>query len=250
MYITPFNLFPKSEFSSYEKYADYVSKLPKSIRTILVSSITADFIEDQLRPQFNLTEAQSIQVTEIIRDILLANLFIGDMTNSIKEEAGLTPENAKKISDMIVGQLFAPAIQDIKQIQKENFPDRLSGGGQPAQSPSSQTINLRSQAPTPPKPAPIDPIIASLKTSQDTPRPASPQPSQPASMQQPQTRPPQFSPQPQQNRPPQPTAQPQPNPQKTQNVFKIPDIDFGSDQSQAQPKQEGQKNVLDLRDQK
>lgn len=237
-YYTPFDIFPQSQFSSYENYVSYVSNLPKSIRSILAGTDGADFIRLNLQPAFKLDDGQILSISEVVRDILLGTLFIGDLALAISKEASVDPQIAKNISDTIVGQLFAPAINEIKQLQKENFSDRLGGGaGQsaPNQSQSSQTINLRSQASVPPKPAPVDPIIASLKTQQGPPRPT--MPSQPQS----------ASPQ---NRPPQTSPQPQSNPQKTQNVFKIPDIDFGSDQAPAQPKQDGQRNVLDLRDQK
>jgi hypothetical protein len=238
-YPTPYDIFPKQDFSSIEGYVSYVSSLPKPIRSILIQFETAEFIGDKLAPQFSLRDEQVINLTKIIRDVLIATLFIGDLTQAISQEVQVDSVTAKKISDMLIGELFTPAIQDIKELQKKYFSDRLSGGaGQsaPSQPQSSQTINLRSQTPTaPPRPtpSPVDPIIASLKT-QSAPRPT----------------PPQSTPlQPQENRAPQTSPQPQPNPQKTQNVFKIPDIDFGSDQPQSQPKQDGPKNVLDLRDQ-
>lgn len=239
-FVSPFDLFPEKEFSSYESYVNYVSTLPKPVRSLLVGSTTAEFIEDILRPQFNLSDSQVTVATAIIRDVLLANLFIGEMLGALTDEAGLDPQNAKKMSDMIVGQLFAPAIEDIKKLQRENFADRLGGGAAPqpprpvsAQPQSSQTINLRqstvstSPQPVQPQPKPIAP--PAIPTSR--PAPIQPQPSRPP-VQQPAQ--------------PQQQSQAQPNP-KPQNVFKIPDL--GPSPQQNQQQNAPQKNVLDLRNQ-
>lgn len=127
-YATPFNvdLFgpkPKNYFTEYTKR---VLSLPESIRNILMDSSTAEFIEDNLGSSFNLTLEQKTEITRVIRDVLLGDLFIGEMAQNISIKAKIAPDEAKKIRDLIVPSLFKPATEDIKKLQIQKFPEKIS----------------------------------------------------------------------------------------------------------------------------
>ena len=67
-----------------------------------------------------------IELTRIVRDVLLGDLFIGDTSATISQKLNMDPQTAQQIRDKIVKELFAPAIEDIKKIQREKFPDRVA----------------------------------------------------------------------------------------------------------------------------
>lgn len=126
-YATPFDVdnYSGSNYSSLS-FFQKVSSLPDSIKNIMADPSTTDFIEDTLGPNFKLTNNQKTEITRIIRDVLLADLFIGEMAQSISVKAKLAPDEAKGISDLIVSELFGPAIEDIKRIQAQIFTERVN----------------------------------------------------------------------------------------------------------------------------
>lgn len=125
---TPFNvdLFGSKPKNFFTEYTMRVLSLPESLKNILMDPSTADFIEDNLGSSFNLTPEQKIEITRIIRDVLLGDLFIGDMVQNISDRMNLVLDEAKKIGNLIVSELFRPAIEDIKKIQAERFPEKIN----------------------------------------------------------------------------------------------------------------------------
>ncbi len=127
-YATPFDVdlsTPKSE-KFFEAYTIKVTSLPELIKNILMDSSTAEFIEENLGPNFNLTPEQKIEITRIIRDVLLGDLFIGEMLQNISDRMKLLPDEARKLGNLIVSELFGPAIEDIKKMQIEKFPEKIN----------------------------------------------------------------------------------------------------------------------------
>ena len=100
--------------------------LPRNIKDIML--LTAPGFIWTLAQNYNLTEEQSGNISRIIRDILLGDLFAGDMSQTISERLELDQQTAQQIRDKLVKELFAPAIEDIKKIQREKFPDRVGQG--------------------------------------------------------------------------------------------------------------------------
>ncbi len=127
-YATPFNvdLFGVKPENYFAIYTKIVLSLPESIKNILMDFSTAEFIEENLGSSFNLTSEQKTEITRIIRDVLLGDLFIGEMAQSVSIKAKLDPDEAKKIKDSIVSVLFKPAAEDIKKLQTERFPEKIN----------------------------------------------------------------------------------------------------------------------------
>lgn len=113
--------------SKLEDYIFAVVQLPEVLGHILTDFSTAEFIEDSLAPQFQLSAPQKADITRIIRDVLLNDLSIGDMVNTIASKLQVDPQKAKDIANQIVSQLFAPVTGDLQQLQKQKFGDRTGG---------------------------------------------------------------------------------------------------------------------------
>lgn len=125
----------------WQDYEDRVSSCPESVRTILCGADTASFLL-AIGSEFNLTDNQSQELTRIVRDILISKLYIGDMPVVIQRNLSLDQASSKKIAEKIIKELFVPAIEDIKKMQVEKFPDRIGKSNQPPQT-TDNVLNLR-----------------------------------------------------------------------------------------------------------
>jgi len=143
---TPFSvdLFSPSGENFFEEYTKKIAPVSVPIKNILMDSSTTDFVEN-LGQAFILSLEQKNDVLRIIRDILLGDLSAGDMTVTIAKKLTISQQTAQQIRDKIVKELFAPAIEDIKKIQREKFPDRVGQGS------VNTTRPTMSQPPAPPQ---------------------------------------------------------------------------------------------------
>jgi len=133
--------------------------LPQTVRNVLTSLDTAEKIIN-IGKTFGLDEFDTEALSFAVRKIITGEVFIGDSVELIAGEVGLTPEKAKNLLGLIVNEVFAPALEDIKKIQNEKFPQRFGVPVQP-----------QSQVPPPikqPKPAQNDnPNIINLRNRQN-----------------------------------------------------------------------------------
>lgn len=122
-YATPFNidLSRPNPAEFFHEYIRRVSSLPKSVRNILMDTSTAEFIEENLGPTFNLNNEQKVKITRTIRDILLGDAPLNSMPGLISSKLNIDQSSAVQIANKIVSDLFGPAIEDIKKLQTERF---------------------------------------------------------------------------------------------------------------------------------
>lgn len=111
---------------SLDKFMLKISQLPLGAKKVFHDFSTAEFIEEKLSLAFNFSTNQKNKITRIVRDILLAQIFIGDMPKEISSRLNVNLETANNIASMILSELFAPAIEDIKKEQTAAFPNRLT----------------------------------------------------------------------------------------------------------------------------
>jgi hypothetical protein len=111
-----------------ERYMTKVKATPPPIISILTDDQTANYFEDNLGPSLNLNEPETENLIRITRDVLLGDLFIGDMAPTISEKLEIDLSPAKEVASKIFRELFTPAIEDVKKIQREKFPGRVGQG--------------------------------------------------------------------------------------------------------------------------
>lgn len=97
----------------------------KKVQNILIDVETIDFLAG-ITEEFGFSEGQSKELTRTVRDILLADIFLGDFPALISQKLNIETETTNQIVQKIIGELFAPAIEDIKNIQREKFGDRIA----------------------------------------------------------------------------------------------------------------------------
>ena len=113
----------KNDFINYNTKFNFIS-VP--VRKVIFDFSTAEFIEEKLGTKFGLDEIQKKEIANLIREVLLGNIFIGDFTKSIQEKLNLDEGKSKDIASMIVGELLSPALESVKAVQRAKFPERIS----------------------------------------------------------------------------------------------------------------------------
>ncbi len=139
MYATPYNVdlfLPKSK-NFFTEYTTRVLSLPEPVRNVLMDFSTAEFIEETLRPNFNLTTEQITEVTRVIRDVLLGDVSLNSMPDLISSKLNTNQDISVQIANKIINGLFSPAIEDITKLQTQKFPEKIGKPNMP----------LRPQAP-------------------------------------------------------------------------------------------------------
>ena len=94
------------------------------LHKILFSDVTFSFLI-KTAVEYDLTDDQAKEVSRIVRDILLGDLYLGDMIAQVKEKLGIDEEKARAISNALGEELFTPVLDEIKKLQLKNFSDRI-----------------------------------------------------------------------------------------------------------------------------
>lgn len=110
-----------STLDSYEQFINKIYSLPENIQTFFLnSSKMAEFIKDTLVKN-NLTEENGKELARVIRDLLFADFYLGDVVNQIRQRVGVDDQKSKTIAGLIVTELFAPILNDLKKMHAEKF---------------------------------------------------------------------------------------------------------------------------------
>ncbi|PJE50406.1 MAG: hypothetical protein COV29_04530 [Candidatus Yanofskybacteria bacterium CG10_big_fil_rev_8_21_14_0_10_36_16] len=126
-YFTPYNVGMKeTSEKEVERLVYATSSLPQNLRSILVGFDSAVYIEENLGPAFGLTLNQKKEIAKVIRDVVLADLFIGDMVSRLSVEGGMEQNKAREVANHVVNNLFKPVLEDLKNIQRERFGNAAS----------------------------------------------------------------------------------------------------------------------------
>jgi hypothetical protein len=88
-------------------------QLPEMVREMGMNSSTSDYINEGLGPRFNLSPEQLSGVSYVIRDLLLADLHIGDLVRALETELVVDRETATRVADAICTELLRPVIAEI-----------------------------------------------------------------------------------------------------------------------------------------
>ncbi len=128
-YLTPYiawlNVLGNNE-GEVSRFIKQVLQLPTSIQGVLRGFSTAEFIEDKLSPQFNLNNQQVNTLTLAVKDLLMGKLHSKNFTSNIQSSLNLGPETSQQIASMLSKELLGPVLEDIKKIQTERFPEKIS----------------------------------------------------------------------------------------------------------------------------
>lgn len=121
---------------NWEKFQNKIDEISESLFGTLVDDTTSEFIKS-LTQRYAQLGTQGSDIARIIRDVVLADIYIGDLPAQISSKLGVDQNMALEIARAIVSQLFAPVIDDIKKLQLQKF-GKLPGPSTPQQSPQTR----------------------------------------------------------------------------------------------------------------
>lgn len=165
-YATPYSVDVQQyeTASDLKAYHQKISALPGPVSTVLKAFATAKFVEEQITKEYVTNKEQRRGITRIIRDVLLGELFMGDIAKVLETQYGVPFESAQGISRLILYRLFTPIIEEVRKMQRERFAGRLTPdtpGGLPTappEAPASPPPPVRQQpTPVPVSATPIQP---------------------------------------------------------------------------------------------
>jgi len=105
---------------NWERFQDKIDTISEVLFVLLVTEETSEFIKSLTQKYIQLS-VRGLDIARIIRDVVLADIYIGDMPGQISSKLGVDQNVATEIARAIVSQLFAPVIEDIKKMQLQKF---------------------------------------------------------------------------------------------------------------------------------
>lgn len=98
--------------------------LPKSLQDFLLSAETSNSIAS-LSEHYDLSLLETELAAWVIRNVVTGNVYIKNLPDFLSSAAGIEAGKSIQIANQIVSRLFAQVMEDIKQIQKQKFPDKI-----------------------------------------------------------------------------------------------------------------------------
>ena len=130
------------------QFYQQLKTLPGSIAGVLFGMETAAMIE-KISQEKKLNQKQSEEFSRLIRKILIAEVYLGNIVQELKNKLSVTEETAKELANDLISQLFDESLEDIKKLHVEKF-------GRPAADVATPS-NSKSQIPERDKPQIINP---------------------------------------------------------------------------------------------
>ena len=130
------------------QFYQQLKTLPGSIAGVLFGMETAAVIE-KISQEKKLNQKQSEEFSRLIRKILTAEVYLGNIVQELKNKLSVTEETAKELANDLISQLFDESLEDIKKLHVEKF-------GRPAADVATPS-NSKSQIPERDKPQIINP---------------------------------------------------------------------------------------------
>lgn len=97
----------------------------QKIKELLPSMEIAEKIMN-IGTTFGLDEFDTEAISLAVRKIAMGEIFVGDGVDFIANETELPRERAKSLVSLIVNEILAPALDDIKKIQSQKFPEKVA----------------------------------------------------------------------------------------------------------------------------
>lgn len=150
-YHTPYDIDIKSlpDKPSTITYVRRVLSLPKKVVDIMFDPEIADLIEESFGPHFNLTPKQKRELTRIIRNVLLADLYFKKMPEIIQEKLFVNETTAKDLTKELLGKIFLAGWEDIKAMHDSKFETKEGSHKETPLSSPTPLSNSESSASTP-----------------------------------------------------------------------------------------------------
>lgn len=131
----------------YNQLHDKIKRLPDVLFDYVFDTKVGDFIKDRMAVPLGLDQNQSKETAKLVMDILLTEWYLGDIVNQIRSKLGVDEQKAKTAAGLIVAELLAPVLEDLKKRHLEKFAKNLPKpqiqNNPPAPSGDDRVVNLK-----------------------------------------------------------------------------------------------------------
>ncbi len=162
--------FKNSDTPESKAFFEIYGRLPESVKNFISSEDTATAIT-LAGLKYELQEPQISKAAQLVRDVVLGNIFIKDFPSTLASQSNIDENKAAEVVNYIVSQSFTPIIEELKRIQRNKFPEKIA---------QIQKESSTVQKPDIPKPltvpSPLPPVGMAPTVSQPSPalRPPAP----------------------------------------------------------------------------
>ena len=108
-----------------DKFINDLGQLSVELKNFFTAKETAESIFEIGRSNV-LIDGQISRLAQLIRDLVLGNIFIKDFTSILTERLDIDEPTAFKLVNRITSELLKPVIEDIKRIQRNKFAERIN----------------------------------------------------------------------------------------------------------------------------
>ena len=105
----------------YRSFHDSLRNLPEKLQDFIFDTMPADFIKDQISVPFGLNENQSKEIAKMVMELILTDIYLGNVVDEVKNRLGIDDQKARTIAGLLVTELFAPILEDLKKMHIEKF---------------------------------------------------------------------------------------------------------------------------------
>lgn len=120
----PYDAYTSQIIDDRFRYTEFHNKLKQSLDSILdfvFNTTPADFIKDRISIPLSLNENQSKEIAKIVMEIIIADSYLGNIVEQIRQRVFVDEQKAKIIAGLIVAELFAPILEELKKKHIEKF---------------------------------------------------------------------------------------------------------------------------------
>lgn len=110
---------------NYSRFQDQLDQLPGELLDFLLDPKPIEFIQSLTQKYIQLS-VQGPDIARLIRDVVIADVFLGDMPQEVQRRLGLDPATAREVANLIARELFTPVLEELKQLHRTRFPNRVS----------------------------------------------------------------------------------------------------------------------------
>ncbi|MEK7537038.1 MAG: hypothetical protein AAB584_01145 [Patescibacteria group bacterium] len=125
----------------YDQLHKKLASLPENLLDFIFSPELAEFIKDKIVAPFNLNKQQTKETAKVVLELILTDIYLGNIVSEVQGRLAIDDQKAKTIAGLIVAELFAPILEDLKKMHIEKFAKNIPLQSQ--QQGDDRTVDLR-----------------------------------------------------------------------------------------------------------
>ena len=125
----------------YDQLHKKLASLPENLLDFIFSPELAEFIKDKIVAPFNLNKQQTKETAKVVLELILTDIYLGNIVSEVQGRLAIDDQKAKTIAGLIVAELFAPILEDLKKMHIEKFAKNIPLQWQ--QQSDDRTVDLR-----------------------------------------------------------------------------------------------------------